>query len=112
MHAESLGHEHDTASCHAAARQLLNGHPYSYALLDLEIPVRPDRGFARIENAVRRRFRAQRGRRKQNLRVKSNATYWLHENAETIIRFRAWIKAGRAEELFQQITYVTPELAV
>ena len=112
MHAESLGHEHDTASCQAAARQLLNGHPYSYALLDLGIPTRPDRGFARIENAVRRRFRAKRGRRKQNLRVKSNATYWLHENAETIIRFRAWIKAGRAEELFQQITYVTPELAV
>ena len=47
-----------------------------------------------------------------NLRVKSNATYWLRENAETIIRFRAWIKAGRAEELFQQTTYVTPERAI
>ena len=56
-----------------------------------------------IENAVRRVI---------NLRVKSNATYWLRENAETIIRFRAWIKAGRAEELFHQTTYVTPELAV
>ena len=33
-------------------------------------------------------------------------------NAETIIRFRAWIKAGRAEELFQQATYLTPDLAV
>lgn len=49
---ESLGHEHDTASCQDAARQLLNGHSYSYALLDLEIPVRQDRGFARIENGI------------------------------------------------------------
>ena len=46
-----------------------------------------------------------------HLRVKSNATYWLRENAETIIRLRAWIKAGPAEELFLQTTYVTPELA-
>ena len=60
-------------------------------------------GSGAIESAVRRVI---------NLRVKSNATYWLRENAETIIRFRAWIKAGRAEELFLQTTYVTPELAV
>ena len=60
-------------------------------------------GSGAIESAVRRVI---------NLRVKSNATYWLRENAETIIRFRAWIKAGRAEELFQQTTYVTPDLAV
>ena len=56
--------------------------------------------------------RDQRGQRKPNQRVKSNATYWLRENAETIIRFRAWIKAGRAEELFLQTTYVTPELVI
>ena len=60
-------------------------------------------GSGAIESAVRRVI---------NLRVKSNATYWLRENAETIIRFRAWIKAGRAEELFHQTTYVTPELAI
>jgi len=60
-------------------------------------------GSGAIESAVRRVI---------NLRVKSNATYWLRKNAETIIRFRAWIKAGRAEELFHQTTYVTPELAV
>jgi len=60
-------------------------------------------GSGAIESAVRRVI---------NLRVKSNATYWLRENAETIIRFRAWIKAGRAEELFHQTTYVTPELVL
>jgi hypothetical protein len=60
-------------------------------------------GSGAIESAVRRVI---------NLRVKSNATYWLRENAETIIRFRAWIKASRAEEIFHQTTYVTPELAI
>lgn len=60
-------------------------------------------GSGAIESAVRRVI---------NLRVKSNATYWLRENAETMIRFRAWIKAGRAEELFHQTTYVTPELVL
>ena len=39
-----------------------------------------------------------------NLRVKSNATYWLRENAEAMSRLRCWIKAGRAEELFRQAT--------
>ena len=58
-------------------------------------------GSGAIESAVRRVI---------NLRVKSNATYWLRENAETIIRFRAWIKAGRAEELFHQTTYASTEL--
>ena len=60
-------------------------------------------GSGAIESAVRRGI---------NLRVKSNATYRLRENAETIICFRAWIKAGRAEEIFHQTTYVTPELAI
>jgi hypothetical protein len=60
-------------------------------------------GSGAIESAVRRVI---------NLRVKSNATYWLRENAETMIRLRAWLKAGRAEELFHQITCVTPQLAV
>jgi hypothetical protein len=60
-------------------------------------------GSGAIESAVRRVI---------NLRVKSNATYWLRENAETIIRFRAWIKAGRGEELFQETTYVKPELVL
>ena len=71
---------------------------YSVSLTD-HLPI----GSGAIESAVRRVI---------NLRVKSNATYWLRENAETIIRFRAWIKAGRAEQLFHQTTYVTPELAV
>ena len=60
-------------------------------------------GSGTIESAVRRVI---------NLRVKSNAVYWLRENAETIIRLRAWIKAGRAEELFRQTTYITPMLAL
>lgn len=49
---ESLGHEHDTASCQEAARQLLHGHPYAYALFDLEIPVKDGRNFPRIENGI------------------------------------------------------------
>ncbi len=60
-------------------------------------------GIGAIESAVRRVI---------NLRVKSNATHWLREIAETIIRFRAWIKAGRAEEFFHQTTYVKPTLAL
>jgi ribose transport system ATP-binding protein len=31
-------------------------------------------------------------------------------HAETMIRLRAWLKAGRAVELFQQTTYVTNDL--
>jgi len=60
-------------------------------------------GSGAIESAIRRVI---------NLRVKSNATYWLRENAETMIRIRAWLKAGRAEELFRQTTCVTPQLAL
>ena len=53
-------------------------------------------GSGAMESAIRRVI---------NLRVKSNSTYWLRENAETMIRLRAWLKAGRAEELFRQTTY-------
>ncbi len=60
-------------------------------------------GSGAIESAVRRVI---------NLRVKSNAVYWLRDNAETIIRLRAWLKSGRGEELFQQTTYITPSLAL
>ena len=60
-------------------------------------------GSGAIESVVRRVI---------NLRVKSNAVYWLRHNAETMIRLRAWIKAGRAEELFHQTTCITPELAI
>ena len=80
-------------------------HGLTHRRMDYSLSVRDHLpiGSGAIESAVRRVI---------NLRVKSNATYWLRENAETIIRFRAWIKAGRAEELFHQITYVTPELAL
>jgi len=60
-------------------------------------------GSGAIESAIRRVI---------NLRVKGNAIYWLRENAETMIRLRAWIKAGRAEELFAQTTCVTPQLVL
>ena len=59
-------------------------------------------GSGAVESAIRRVI---------NLRVKSNSMYWLRENAETMIRLRAWLKAGRAEELFQQTTYNTINLA-
>jgi hypothetical protein len=60
-------------------------------------------GSGAVESAIRRVI---------NLRVKSNSTYWLRENAETMIRLRAWLKSGRAEELFQQTTYNTTHLAI
>ena len=60
-------------------------------------------GSGAVESAIRRVI---------NLRVKSNATYWLRENAETMIRVRAWIKAGRGESLFQQTTYAPLTLAL
>ena len=60
-------------------------------------------GSGAVESAVRRVI---------NLRVKSNATYWLRENAETMIRLRGWIKGGRGEELFRQTTCITPQLAL
>lgn len=60
-------------------------------------------GSGAIESAVRRVI---------NQRVKSNAVYWLRENAETMIRLRAWLKAGRAAELFQQTTCAPPQLAL
>lgn len=60
-------------------------------------------GSGAIESTIRRII---------NLRVKSNSVYWLRDNAETMIRLRAWIKAGRAEEFFQQMTCVTPALAL
>ena len=47
-----------------------------------------------------------------NLRVKSSATYWLRENAEAIIRLRAWIKEGRAVNRFQKTTYAPLTLAL
>lgn len=60
-------------------------------------------GSGAIESAIRRVI---------NLRIKSNAVYWLRDNAETMLRLRAWLKAGRAAELFQHTTCVTPELAL
>lgn len=52
-------------------------------------------GSGAVESAIRRVL---------NLRVKSNSTYWLKDNAETMIRLRAWLKAGRAAKLLQHAT--------
>jgi len=46
----SLGHEFECAGSQNAARKLLANREFSYVLLDLEIPVRDDGGFARPEN--------------------------------------------------------------
>lgn len=46
----SLGHEFECAGSQEAARRLLAEGEFTYALLDLEIPVRDDRGLARPEN--------------------------------------------------------------
>jgi hypothetical protein len=64
-----------------------------------QLPIRSDA----VESAIGRVI---------NLRVKSNVTYWLRENAEAMIRLRAWIKAGRAEGLFQQTNYAPLTLAL
>ena len=75
--------------------------PYSEADHVLNIAFNLLAGSGALESAIRRVI---------NLRVKSNSTYWLRENAETMIRLRAWLKAGRAEELFTQTTYVASDL--
>ncbi len=49
---ESLGHEHDAVQSQSEARELLDGRRYSYALLDLEIPVRKQRGLPRLQNGL------------------------------------------------------------
>lgn len=49
---ESLGHEFDAADCQEEARRLLATTEYDYFLLDLEIPVKPDRSIARLQNGL------------------------------------------------------------
>ena len=51
-------------------------------------------GSGAVESAVRRLV---------NLRLKSNATYWLEPNAEAVLHLRAVLKAGRWEELVSQV---------
>ena len=47
-----LGHKHDCANNLQDAKQLLEANHYDYALLDLQIPAQPNRGFAKIEHGV------------------------------------------------------------
>jgi CheY-like chemotaxis protein len=44
-----LDHDHDWAESQQEARELLESNDYAYALVDLEIPARTGRGFAKIE---------------------------------------------------------------
>ena len=60
-------------------------------------------GSGAIESALRRII---------NLCVKSNEMYWLRGNVETMIRQRTWSKAGRAADLVQLTTCVTPAMAL
>jgi DNA-binding NtrC family response regulator len=46
---DSLGHKYDQARSQEDARRLIAAKRYSYYLLDLELPVRTDRGFPRIQ---------------------------------------------------------------
>ena len=47
-----LGHKHDCANNLQDAKRLLEANHYDYALLDLQIPAQPNRGFAKIEHGV------------------------------------------------------------
>jgi len=49
---ESLGHQLDVVGCQDEARQKLATNEYDYFLLDLEIPVKPDRSVARLQNGL------------------------------------------------------------
>ena len=51
-------------------------------------------GSGAVESAVRQVV---------NLRLKSNATYWLEPNAEAILHLRAVLKAGRWDELARHV---------
>jgi len=42
----SIGHEHDWATNQHDAQQMLQDGEYSYVLLDLQIPAKPNRGGA------------------------------------------------------------------
>jgi DNA-binding NtrC family response regulator len=46
---DSLGHKYVQARSQEDARRLIAAKRYSYYLLDLELPVRTDRGFPRIQ---------------------------------------------------------------
>lgn len=61
----SLGHAWDTATCQEDARKFLTDARHDYYLLDLEIPVWPDRGLPRIQNGANllREIAALRGAR-------------------------------------------------
>jgi hypothetical protein len=65
-----------------------NAHRMTYASFKAaKIPL----GSGCVESAVRRVI---------NMRMKGNGTFWLPENAEAMILLRAYLKAGRFDDLF------------
>ena len=46
----SIGHEYSRATNQCDARRMLNLEDFAYVLLDLEIPVRGNRGVLRVRN--------------------------------------------------------------
>ena len=48
----SLGHTFDLATDQETARKLIEAGGYDHVLLDLEIPIRQGRGFARVQNGI------------------------------------------------------------
>lgn len=49
----TLGHAHERATNLQDARELIQSKQFDYGLFDLEIPVKPGRGFANTEHGVR-----------------------------------------------------------
>ena len=70
----ALGYEHDWATSQQEARELLAANHYDCALVDLEIPARPGRGFAKIEHG--RQLVDDFDPRRLELELESDARFW------------------------------------
>ena len=73
----SLGHGGDTANSQNEARRFLAKSRHDYCLLDLEIPVHPDRRVARIQSGERllRETVARRGERWEPIAMTGHGLY-------------------------------------
>jgi len=57
-------------------------------------------GSGAVESAIRRVI---------NLRMKGPSIFWHKENAERVLHRRAYLKAGRWEELMRRVLYRSPD---